>query len=144
MVLCKLLHHSAQSPYTGGSTIIARIKNMITLLLLIVAGGLFVYVAQGNLEPVSLIIGPYTLVDLPLFYVIMGSLLIGLMLAYVLHLGQAISNSWELRTKKKEIERTKDEVMELTKRVHQLELENQKLKLGASDESDEPVDMQSL
>lgn len=117
---------------------------MLTLLLMLVAGGLLVYVAQANLEMVSVSVGPYTLPDVPLFYVIISSLAVGLALAYVFHLVHAISSSWTLRNKSKEIRQTKDEVMELTKRVHQLELENQKLKLGHAEESDEPEDPKAL
>lgn len=116
---------------------------MLTLILLLVAGGLLAFVAQSNLEPVSVVVGPYTLADVPLFYVIICSLLAGLLLSYVFHLVRDISSKLALRGKSKEISRTKDEVLELTKRVHQLELENQKLKLGHKEDA-KPLDTKSL
>lgn len=117
---------------------------MLTLILLLLVGGLMAYISQANLELVSVSAGPYILPDVPLFYVIIGSFIGGLAVAYIFHLVHAIASTWELRGKRKEIRQTKDEVMELTKRVHQLELENQKLKLGHIEESDEPEDPKAL
>lgn len=114
---------------------------MFTLILLLVSGGLLAYVAQDNLSPISVIVGPYVLSDIPLFYVIIGSFLAGLVLCYLFHLVHVVSSSWTLRAKQNEVREGKDEVLELTKRVHQLELENQKLKLG---HIDEPEDSNAL
>jgi hypothetical protein len=54
-------------------------------------------------------------------------MLIGLILSYLFYLVSAISNSFTLRGKNKEIKKNKDEVLELTKQVHQLELKNEKM-----------------
>jgi cell shape-determining protein MreC len=87
--------------------------------------------------PVSVNLGMYVFKDIPLFYVIVGSLLIGLILSYILYLLHTISISFKLRSKNKEIKKDKDEVLELTKRVHQLELENEKLKHSKNVEPDD-------
>lgn len=86
------------------------------------------YISQYNLMPVSVLIGPYVFSDIPLFYVIIGSVLSGLLVAYVFFIFHDIGTSYVLWGKKKEIKKNKDEVIELTKQVHQLELENEKLK----------------
>jgi len=78
--------------------------------------------------PVTVNLGMYVISDIPLFYVIVGSLVIGLVLSYVVYLVHAISTSFAFRGKDNEIKKNKDEVLELTKRVHQLELENEKLR----------------
>jgi cell division protein FtsB len=80
--------------------------------------------------PVSLNFGTFVLSDIPLFYVIIGSLIFGLVLSYLVYLINSISTAFRFRGKDKEIKKNKSEVLELTKRVHQLELENEKLKNG--------------
>lgn len=101
---------------------------MLVLILLLVVGSILAYVSKYNLMPVSVHLGTYVFSNIPLFYVMIGSLVTGLVLSYVMYVVHDISTSFVLRGKKKEIKRGKDEVLELTKRVHQLELENEKLK----------------
>jgi len=114
---------------------------MLTLILFLIAGAGLAYISSSNLMPVSLYVGPYVLSDVPLFYVIIGSVVTGLALSYIIYITHAIGNAWVLRGTKKEISQTKDEVLELTKRVHQLELENEKLKHSPSKE---PSDRNAL
>jgi lipopolysaccharide assembly protein A len=83
--------------------------------------------------PVTVNLGLYVFSDIPLFYVIIGSLLTGLVLSYLFYLVYAISNSFKLLGKNKEIKKNKNAVLELTKRIHQLELENEKLKTRLED-----------
>lgn len=103
---------------------------MLELILLLVVGSGLVYISKFNFVPVSVNLGMYTISDIPLFYVIVGSLVIGLVLSYLVYLINAISISFVLKGKDKEIKKNKDEVLELTRRVHQLELENEKIKNG--------------
>jgi uncharacterized integral membrane protein len=112
---------------------------MITLILILVIGGVFVYLAQNNLIPVTLHLGSTVITDIPLFYVIIGSLLTGLVVAYLIHLVNSIFISFSMRGKDSKIKQSKNEIADLTKRVHQLELENEKLKNNSSvDEPDDP------
>jgi uncharacterized integral membrane protein len=103
---------------------------MPALIVFLVIGSVFVYLARYNLTPVTVHLGPYIFSDVPLFYVIIGSLIAGIALSYVIYVAHAISTSWKMRGKEKEIRKNKDTLLELTKRVHQLELENEKLKKG--------------
>jgi len=100
---------------------------MLMFILLLVVGSLLVYVSKYNFTPVTVNIGPYIFNDIPLFYVIVGSLLTGLLLSYLFSLVRSISTFFTLRGKDNEIKKNKDEVLELTRRVHQLELENEKI-----------------
>lgn len=109
---------------------------MLNILLILALGAVFTYIAQDNLTPVTLQIGKYILSDIPLFYVIIGSLGIGLSLSYVMQLIRSFSTSLILRNKNKTIKQGTDNVLELTKRVHQLELENEKLKYKSVEPSD--------
>ena len=114
---------------------------MFTLILFLIVGSTLVYISKFNFMPVSANLGMYVFKDIPLFYVIVSSLLIGLVLSYILYLVHVVSTSLKLRGKNKEIKKDKDEVLELTKRVHQLELENEKLKHS---KSVEPEDQNAL
>lgn len=114
---------------------------MFILILFLIVGSTLVYISKFNFMPVSVNLGMYVFNDIPLFYVIVGSLLIGLILSYVLYLVHVVSTSFKLSGKNREIKKDKDEVLELTKRVHQLELENEKLKHS---KNVEPEDQNAL
>lgn len=100
---------------------------MLDLILVLVLGSMLVFISRFNFMPVSVNLGFTSFSNVPLFYVIVSSLVLGLVLSYVVYLVHAISTSFTLRGKDKEIKNNKDEVLELTKRVHKLELENEKL-----------------
>ena len=101
---------------------------MFILILLLVVSGIMVYLAQNNLTLVSLQLGSYMFANIPLFYVIIGSLLTGLGLAYILYLINSISTTIAMHKKDTTIQETKNEIVDLTKQIHQLELENERIK----------------
>jgi uncharacterized integral membrane protein len=111
---------------------------MLVLILLLIVGTGLVYISRYNFVPVSVNLGVYTLTNIPLFYVIVGSFVISLVLSYLVYLVHSISTSFKLRSREKEIKNSKDEILELTKRVHQLELENEKLKHDPKSEPEDP------
>ena len=114
---------------------------MLSLIFLLVVGSLLVYISKFNFMLVSVNLGIYTFSNIPLFYVIVASMVFGLVLSYLVHLVQSISTSFILRGKNNEIKKDKDEILELTKRVHQLELENEKVRNGTDSE---PTDQNAL
>ncbi|OGK62962.1 hypothetical protein A2334_01875 [Candidatus Roizmanbacteria bacterium RIFOXYB2_FULL_38_10] len=114
---------------------------MLVIILLLILGSILVYVSRFNFQPVSVNLGFTVFQGIPLFYVMVGSLLIGLVLSYLVYLVNAISNSFVLRGKNNEIKKNKEEILELTKRVHQLEIEKEKLK---KDSGIEPRDSNAL
>jgi len=114
---------------------------MLVLILLLTVGSVLVYISKYNFTPVSVNLGFYVFPNIPLFYVIVASLLFGLILSYLAYIIHNISASFTLRGKNKEIEKNKDEVLELTKRIHQLELEKEKIKNGSDSE---PTDQNAL
>lgn len=111
---------------------------MLVLILLLVVGSILVYISQFNFMLVSVNLGLYTFSGVPLFYVIVASVVIGLVLSYVIYLVREISTSFAMRGKDNEIKENKDEALELTKRVHQLELENEKLKHSPDEKLQDP------
>jgi uncharacterized integral membrane protein len=101
---------------------------VLILILLLIVGSLLVYISKFNFTLVSVNLGFYVFSDIPLFYVIVGSVVFGLVLSYLVYLVHDIFASFTLRGKNKEIKENKAEVLELTKNVHKLELENEKQK----------------
>lgn len=110
---------------------------MLILILLLVVGSILVYISKFNFVPVSVNLGFYTFSNIPLFYVIASSMVIGLALSYLIYLVKSISISFTIRGKDKEIKKNKEEVLELTKSVHHLELENEKQKHNPTVEPDD-------
>jgi uncharacterized integral membrane protein len=100
---------------------------MLILILFLIIGSALVYISKFNFTPVTLNLGMYVLPDIPLFYVMVGSLLTGLVLSYLVYLIQSVSTLYTLRGKNKEIKKSKEEILELTRRIHQLELEQQSI-----------------
>lgn len=82
-----------------------------------------------NTEVVSLHFLSYTFSDLPINFVIIGSILFGVVLAYLISFINSISTSLLIRSQHKKIGKERKEVAELTKRVHQLEIENVSLQV---------------
>ena len=103
---------------------------MLALILTLLVGSGLVYISTYNFMLVSVNFGFFIIENVPLFYVILGSLVTGLLLSYGIYTINAISNSIKFRAKDKEIKKNKGEVLELARRVHQLELENEKIKNG--------------
>jgi|SRR3989344_2879800 len=114
---------------------------MLVIILSLIVGTLLVYISRYNFQPVSVNLGFTVFSGIPLFYIIVGSLVIGLALSYLVSVMQSISTSFILRGKNIEIKKKKDEVLELTKRVHQLEIKNEKL---GKDSGIEPGDRNAL
>lgn len=111
---------------------------MLIIILLLILGTTMVYISKFNDMLVSVNLGFYAFNQIPLFYVIIGSLLTGLILSYLVYLVDLIFTSWTLRGKDREIKKSKSEVLELTKRIHQLELEKEKLKHSSQQEPADP------
>lgn len=114
---------------------------MLIIILILIVGSMLVYVSKYNFQLISVNLGFYVAKDIPLFYVIIISLLIGLILSYLIYLVNSISNSFVLRGKNNEIKKNKLEALELTKRVHQLEIKNEKM---GNDSGREPRDTNAL
>ncbi len=101
---------------------------MLNLIVVLVTSSALVYISGFNSMPVSVNFGSFVVANVPLFYVIIGSILFGIVLSYLFHLISSVSTALALRSKDNELKKEKQEVLELTKRVHQLELENEKQK----------------
>jgi lipopolysaccharide assembly protein A len=101
---------------------------MLSLILLLVFGSGLTFISMQNTQEVSLTFYRYTFSNLPVYFVILGSILVGVILAYFISFLNSISTHMLIRKQYKKIGKEKQTVAELTKRIHQLELENVKLK----------------
>ena len=115
---------------------------MPILILLLVVGAFMAYLAQDNSMLATLRLGTSVVSGIPLFYVIIGSLLAGLVFAYLIHLVNSIFTAFSMHRKDTAIKHGKSDIVNLTKRIHQLELENERLKNESS--VDEPRDSNAL
>lgn len=111
---------------------------MIILILLLVVGSGLVFISKYNFNPVTVNFGTFALTNIPLFYVIVGSVVFGLLISYLVHLVTSVSTYFAFRGKNKELQKEKEDVLELTKRVHQLEIENEKIKHEPEVTNDDP------
>jgi len=109
---------------------------MLNIIFLLITGSGLMYISKYNLELVSVNMGFYTIADVPLFFVIVVSLLVGFTLSYIVQLIINISTYIKIKNKSKEIKTGQEEILDLTKTVHQLELENEKLKHTGPEISD--------
>ncbi|OGK14312.1 hypothetical protein A3A93_03195 [Candidatus Roizmanbacteria bacterium RIFCSPLOWO2_01_FULL_38_12] len=114
---------------------------MLVIILSLIVGTLLVYISRYNFQPVSVNLGFTVFSGIPLFYVIVSSFVIGLILSYFVSLIRSVSTSFILHGKNVEIKKNKEEVLELAKRVHQLEIKNEKL---GKDSGIEPGDRNAL
>ena len=101
---------------------------MPTLILLVLFGILVALFATQNTAPASIVVASYMLKDVPMYLIVLGSLLVGLLVSSIISMVNSISSSFTLHGKNAKIKETKKTLVELTKQIHQLELENARLK----------------
>ncbi|MCB9813163.1 MAG: LapA family protein [Pseudomonadales bacterium] len=102
---------------------------MLILIFLILVGAGFTFLSMQNTQLVSLNFLNYSFSNLPINYVIIGSILLGVILAFFISFINSISTAMKIRGQHQQLKQEKKSVAELTKKVHQLELENVGLKI---------------
>lgn len=101
----------------------------MSLLIAAVLFGLgFAYLATQNTTGVTLQAGGYALIGIPLYLVVLGSLLVGLFMAFFMSSVGWISSAMTIRGKENRIRQTEGEADTLRQQIHKLELENSRLK----------------
>ncbi|MBI2264434.1 MAG: DUF1049 domain-containing protein [Armatimonadetes bacterium] len=120
---------------------------MLILILGAVFGLLVAYFAVQNTAPVAIILAGYES-TVPLYFVVIGSLLIGLLLSWITSLAESLSSFFTIHGKDSAIKEARKEIGELAIRIHELELENTRLRAEAArlpvgEESPEKVETRS-
>lgn len=101
---------------------------MLVLVITAVLGTAFAVFATQNTQTVDLNFGKYFIPSTPLYLVVLVPLLLGLVLAYILHIMKILSHDMTIDEQKQEIKDLKSDLAEMTKKAHKLELENIKFK----------------
>lgn len=101
---------------------------MLTLLVTVVLAIVFAVFATQNTGSTTINLGSYSFQNIPTYLIVLLPLLIGLSFSFVIHLLKSLTNKLTINKSKNEIKTLKDELAEVTKEVHKLELENTKLK----------------
>jgi uncharacterized integral membrane protein len=101
---------------------------MYTLVIIVISSIIFSYFATLNTKGVDLALGYTTLSDVPMYLVVLASLLIGLLFAGLINAINSFFTGLSINAKNKKIAESKDTIGELTKKIHQLEIENTELK----------------
>ncbi len=105
---------------------------METLILLAISGIIAAVFATQNTGTVSVTVLQYTLHNIPLYLLVAGSLLVGLLLSSMVSLVTSISTSFRMHGKDVKIKESKKTSADLAKRNHELELEVATLKERAN------------
>ena len=113
---------------------------MLALIILVVFGVGIAFFATQNTQTISITLATYHLSGIPLYLIVLGSLLLGFVVSWILNFFDVISSALKIHGKESTIKNANKQISELTKRVHQLELENERLKA----ESGHPSDDKSL
>lgn len=105
---------------------------MFALILMTLFGLGVAYFATQNTNTITLHMAHYYS-SIPLYAVVVGSILLGIFISWLISLVNAISTSLELRGKNSALKNSARAIDRLEERVHELEVENASLK-GVSDE----------
>lgn len=113
---------------------------MFALIVLVAFGIGITFFSTQNTQTISITLANYPLTGIPLYIIVLGSLLLGFVVSWLISLVDVISSAFKIHSKESAIKNANKQISELTKRVHQLELENERLKA----ESGHPSDDKSL
>lgn len=113
---------------------------MMALLLFIIFGLIFGYFATLNTSLASVNFGEYTLQNIPMYLLILASFALGVLFASLFYFFRSLSLQQLITRQERRIEEAKKQALETTKKNHQLELENTRLKVQNGEESEEDSD----
>lgn len=101
---------------------------MEILILLVIFGMLAAVFATQNPTTASITLLGYSISDVPMYLIVSGSLLLGLLSSSILSIVGSITNSFKLHGKDVKIKESKRTVADLIKTNRELELEIVRLK----------------
>lgn len=101
---------------------------MLALLLLIIFGLGVAYFATQNTGLVHILLGGYLMKDIPLYVIVVGSLLLGIFISWLVSMVDTFSTFFTLHGKDSEIKRIQKELQHLQHENQILEEENNRLK----------------
>jgi uncharacterized integral membrane protein len=105
---------------------------MLVLLIAVLFGLGVGYFATQNTDPITIQLGEYALTEVPLYMVIVGSLFVGLFVAWILYVARCVSSRVMLYGKDHAVRKAQRDAASLEHRVQELETENAVLRANAN------------
>lgn len=100
---------------------------MATLILIVLFAAMYGYFATQNTYSVAVNFLKYSSKPLPLYLIILISIAVGAAITMILSFLRWFAANRKLSGKERDLKKTQNEINELTKTIHKLELENTKL-----------------
>lgn len=111
---------------------------MVVLIVGVILGIAIGYFATQNTTPVTIQFGEYTFADIPLYLIMVGSLITGVLVSWILYLAKILSSGTTTYGKDyAAMRRARRVAADLEQRVHELEAENVQLR---SDHHSSPLE----
>lgn len=101
---------------------------MLTFIVLLILSLAIAFFAGQNTTPVTIFLADSRLPSVPLYVVIVGAMLIGFVVSWFVSLIDSVFTIFNLRGKDHAIQAMNKKSMQLQDRVHELEVENARLK----------------
>ena len=100
----------------------------MALLVAVISAIAIAYFGMQNISPVTIRLNEYVWDDVPMYLVIVGSLFVGLFIAWILYFAGSASSTLTIFGKDRAMKKTKHTVADLEQRVRELEAETTRLK----------------
>jgi len=100
---------------------------MIGLILTIVLGLVIAFISIKSTSDIALTIGNYTYFNIPLYAITVGVYALGLLLAWIIEVPQAIATAFQIMGLGRSVRSGKNTIVELKNKIIKLEIENSKL-----------------
>lgn len=113
---------------------------MFTLILLVIIGFGMAYFATQNILPVTITLANYTFRFIPLYVIVIGSLLIGVLLSWLISLVSGVSSFMTLSRKDSALRASEKQIESLKRENKDLSIENERLKGKHSEHNTVPDD----
>ncbi len=97
---------------------------MFLLIATIIFAAVIAFFATQNAGPVDLHMSSYRISQIPLYWVVLGSVLLTLIFSWIMLLIDSISSSFALHGRNNAVKQLKKDNENLVKKIHQLEIEN--------------------
>lgn len=99
-------------------------KYVVTLIITVLLGLVIAYFATQNTTATTINFLYYSIPGIPVYLIVIGALLLGLLLSWLISIMNGIGTGLSMRGKESKIKDYRKENAELSKRIHQLELDN--------------------
>jgi uncharacterized integral membrane protein len=117
---------------------------MLSLIATILFGLATTYIALQNSSNITLKLGYYTFTNIPVYVVIVLSILVGILITALIHSLNRLSITLTLRSKDKIITDHQTTISQLKQEIHELEIENAQLRRIDEDSDEEEQEQEYI